>query len=84
MVDRPMRGGAFTRSLVRIAAQTEAGAMSVRRGLREDVRAARAKEQRETEEAFAYLEGLAELDELDRAAFDSALERKVEDEELPS
>lgn len=71
VIERAPRGGAFTRSFTHVASNTEAARMLDRRAARERL----VQEARETEEAFAYLEGLAALDELDRAAFDSALER---------
>lgn len=82
VVTRPPRGGAFSRSLVSAFAKAEAERMRAAATERARVLEERAKEQRETEEAFAYLEGLAELDAYERLTALDAVERT--DEELLS
>lgn len=70
LVDRPRKGSQFTRTVVSAFAKHEAAAKSLRGTMRRHATQARAHEEQEHVEAFAYLEALADLDAAEDAADD--------------
>lgn len=66
LVDRPRQGGAYTRALVSAFAKAEAAEKTLQGTMRRHAEQARAQAEDANAEAFAYLEGLAELDALTR------------------